>query len=113
MAKSLFKNYSYQFDKNEKKILVTFCKTMLKQMNSDERFYTDIRSFNSIIDKLNDSSAEEIKLTKDEKTKLVFRLKENVDHMKKQVSKGFFLKRWLYKSAFAQYENLLINHFTD
>jgi len=113
MTKFRLNNYSYQFDKNEKKILITFCKTMLKQMSTDERFYTDIRSFKSIIDKLNDPSNEEIKLTKDEKTKVVFRLKENVDHMKKQVNKGFFLKRWLYKSAFGQYENLLKNHFTD
>jgi hypothetical protein len=59
-------------------------------MSADERFYTDLRTFNSIIDKINDPT-DEIKLTKDEKTKLVFRIKENVDHMKKQITKGFFL----------------------
>lgn len=112
MAKSLFKNYSYTLDKNERKILTTFCKTMLKQMSSDERFFADIKSFNSIIDKLNEGS-DEVKFTKDEKTKLVFRLKENVDHMKKQADKGFFLKRWFYKSAYMQYDNILKNHFND
>ncbi|MFA7227960.1 MAG: hypothetical protein WC061_02910 [Melioribacteraceae bacterium] len=112
MAKPLFKNYSYQLDQNERKILTTFCKTILKQMTSDERFFADLKSFNSVIDKLN-AGTDEIKLTKDEKTKLVFRLKENVDHMKKQAGKGFFLKRWFYKSAYSQYDKLLQNHFTD
>jgi hypothetical protein len=112
MAKPFFKNYSFTLDKNERKILSTFCKTMLKQMGSDERFYADIKSFNSIIDKLNEGN-DEIKLTKDEKTKLVFRLKENVDHMKKQAAKAFFLTRWFYKSAYSQYDNLLQNYFMD
>ncbi len=112
MAKPLFKNYIYQLDTNERKILSTFCKTMLKQMATDERFVGDMKSFNSILDKLNEDK-DEIKLTKDEKTKLVFRLKENVDHMKKQASKGFFIKRWFYKSAYKQYDNLLQSHFID
>lgn len=112
MAKSLFKNYSYPLDKNERKILVTFCKTLLRQMASDERFFADVKSFNSIIDKLNESG-DEVKFTKDEKTKLVFRLKENVDQMKKRANKGFFLKRWFFKSAYTQYDNLLKTHFTE
>jgi len=112
MAKPLFKNYVYELDKNEKKILTTFCKTMLKQMTTDERFFADIKSFNSIIEKINEASAE-VKFTKDEKTKLVFRLKENVEHMKKLSSKGFFLKRWFYKSAYSQYNKLLQTHFND
>lgn len=112
MAKPLFKNYTYTFDKNEKKILLNFCKTLLKQMTADEKFFADIRSFNSIVDKLNSNDAE-IKLTKEEKTKLVFRLKENVDHMEKQIKQSGFLKRWLYKSVFTQYNNLLNNYFSD
>ncbi len=112
MAKPFFKNYSFQFNKNEKKLLISFCKSMIKQMTSDDRFYNDLRSFNSIIDKLNDP-AEEVKLTKDEKTKLVFRLKENSDHLKKQLKNSWFLKRWLYKSVSTQYESLLQNHFKD
>jgi hypothetical protein len=112
MAKPLFKNYTYQFDKNERKILLTFCKTITKQMAADEKFYTDVKSFNSIIDKLNDPN-DEVKFTKDEKTKLVFRLKENIEHMKKQINKGFFIKRWFIKSIYNQYNNLLENHFKD
>ena len=112
MAKPLFKNYSYQFDKNERKLLVNFCKSIIKQMSGDERFYNDLRTFNSIIEKLNDPS-EEIKLTKDEKTKLVFRLKENADHLGKQLKNAWFIKRWLYKSVFVQYDSLLQNHFQN
>lgn len=112
MAKSLFKNYSYQFDKNEKKILLNFCKSVLKQMSSDERFYTDIKSFNSIIEKLSESS-NEVKFTKDEKTKLVMRLKENAEHMQKQMKSAGFIKRWLYKSAYTQYDALIENHFKN
>lgn len=112
MAKSLFKNYSFSFDKNEKKILINFCKTILKQMESDDRFYNDIRSFKSIMDKLN-SSEEEIKLTKDERTKLVLHLNENVKHMQKQIQKSGFIKRWLYKSAYNQYNLLLQTHFEN
>ena len=112
MSKPLFKNYVYQFDKNERKLLLNFSKTILKQMTGDERFYNDIRSFNSIIDKLNQDS-EEVKFTKEEKTKLVFRLKENADHMKKQLKHAWFLKRWLYKSVYSQYENILENHFNE
>ncbi len=112
MAKPLFKNYTFEFDKNEKKILLNFCKTILKQISADEKFYADVRSFTSIVDKLNSSDLE-IKLTKEEKTKLAFRLKENVDHMGKQIKSSGFLKRWLYKSAYNQYKILLDNYFSN
>ena len=112
MAKPLFKNYAYTLDKNERKILTTFCKTMLKQMEADERFYADIKSFNSIIDKLNEGN-DEIKFTKDEKTKLVFNLNNNVAELKKRASKSFFITRWFYKSAYKQYESILQKHFTN
>ncbi len=112
MAKQLFKNYTFKFDKNEKKLIETFCKTLLKQMTTDEKFYGDIRAFNSIIDKLNEST-DEVKFTKEEKTKLVFRLKENVEHLEKRIKKSGFFKRWLLKSVYTQYKNLLSNHFND
>lgn len=112
MAKQLFKNYSYHFDKNERKLLQTFCKTLLKQLSTDERFFGEIRAFNSIIQKL-DEPSEEIKFTKEEKTKLVFRLKENMEHLQKQLKHSNFIKRWLIKSVHKQYKNLLQNHFND
>ncbi|NMB81385.1 MAG: hypothetical protein GYA14_06160 [Ignavibacteria bacterium] len=81
-------------------------------MSADEKFYTDVRSFNSIVDKLN-SPEYEIKFTKEEKTKLAFRLKENVDHLENQIKKSGFLKRWLYKSAYKQYKVLLDKYFNN
>ncbi len=112
MAKQLFKNYSYQFDKNEKKILLSFCKSLLKQMSTDERFFSDVKSFNSIIEKLN-SNDEEIKFTKDERTKLIIRLKENRDHLQKELKKAGFIRRWLLKSVYTQYSSLIENHFQN
>ncbi len=112
MAKPLFKNYNYQFNKNEKKILVTFCRSLLKQISSDEKFYGEVRSFNSIIDKLN-TQADEVKLTKEEKTKLIFNLNNNISELKKRTGTGFFLMRWFYKSAYKQYNNILQKHFAN
>lgn len=112
MAKPLFKNYTFEFDKNEKKFLLSFCKTILKQISADDKFYADVRSFNSIVDKLNTPDYE-IKFTKEEKTKLGFRLKENVDHLEKQIKSSGFLKRWLYRSAYNQYKVLLDKYFSN
>lgn len=77
MAKKLFKNYSYSFDSNERKILTTFCKQVLNQLSSDEKFYREIKVFQSLLEKLQEGN-EETKLTKDESTRLSVNLKENV-----------------------------------
>jgi hypothetical protein len=110
--KKLFTNYNFEFDKNEKKLLSTFCRQTLKQIDSDNRFFGETRAFNSIIDKLN-SGTDNIKLTKDERTKLVYQLKQNVEFLEKKMNKSWFLKKWLYKSLYSQYESLLRNHFGD
>ncbi len=107
-----FKNYTYSFDKNEKKIITTFSKQVINQMQGDERFFRDIKTFESIIEKLN-SGADPIKLTKEEKTKLVLQLKENVKHIGKQMKSAWFIKKWLLKSMNNQYNNLLNQHFND
>ena len=110
--KKLFTNYNFEFDKNEKKLLTTFCKQTLKQIEGDNKFFAEARAFNSIIDKLN-SSAETIKFTKDERTRLLHQLEENIKFLKNQVKKSWFLKKWLYKSMLNQYENILNIHFKD
>jgi hypothetical protein len=111
MAKPLFKNYSYEFDKNEKKILLNFCKQALKQITGDPKFSMELRTFNSLLEKLNADGV--VKLTKDEKTKLVLQLKENLKHLQANMKKGWFIKRWLYKSMYTQYNNLYLKHFED
>ena len=112
MKKQLFKNYTYQFDKNERKIISTFCKQVVGQMEGDQRFYGEIRAYNSIIDKMN-SGDEEIRLTKEEKTKLLLQLKENIKHIKKTMDSSWFIKKWLYKSMLKQYTNILTTHFEE
>ncbi len=112
MKKKLFKNYSFEFDKNEIKVLSSFCKQVINQMQGDEKFQPDIRVFNSIIEKLS-NSLDEIKLTKDEKTKLVLQLKENVKYIQTQIKKSWIFKKWLYRSMYNQYNNILITHFNE
>ncbi len=110
--KKLFTNYNFEFDKNEKKLLTTFCKQTLKQIEGDNEFFAEARAFNSIIDKLN-SNAETLKFTKDERTRLLHQLEENIKFLKNQVKKSWFLKKWIYKSMLNQYENILNVHFKD
>ncbi len=108
--KKLFQNYKYEFTKNEKKLLSSFCKQSLKQMEGNNQYFAESKAFNSILTKIN-SGDETIKLTKDEKTKLTFQMKQNVDHIKKQMNNSWFIKKWLMSSLYNQYNNLLNTHF--
>jgi len=108
--KKLFKNYNYEFDKNEIKMIKTFCKQALKQIEGDNRFYTEIRIFTSILEKL-DSGEEIIKLTKDESIRLKNQLKQNLEFLKKEIKKSWFIKKMLYRSMVNQYTNILQKHF--
>ncbi len=110
--KKLFANYNFEFDKNEKKLLINFCKQAIRQMSGGSKFFAEEKAFNSIINKLNQNE-EVIKLTKDEKTRLTHQLKQNSDFMKKEMKKSWFFKKWLYKSLYKQYDNLLEKHFKD
>ena len=110
--KSLFKNYTYQFDKNERKILSTFCKQALQQVSGDQKYYAEARIYNSILDKLN-RGTEEVKLTKEEKIRLVTQLRENIKYLDEKMKKSWFIKKWLYRSVYAQYNSILQNHFDE
>ncbi len=110
--KKLFTNYNFEFNKNEKKILKTFCNQTLKQIQGDNKYYSEIKTFSSLLDKLN-SNEDAIKLTKEERTKLKYQLEENVKHLTKVMNKSWFMKKWLYKSMLTQYELILDNHFKD
>ncbi len=112
MKKKLFQNYSFEFDKNERKVLTSFCNQAIKQMQGDERFFKDIKAFESIIKKL-EGDSNPVKFTKEEKTKLVFQLKENVKYFQKEMDKSWFFKKWLMKNMFNQYNNLLTKHFEN
>ncbi len=110
--KKLFANYNFEFDKNEKKLLTNFSKQALKQMSGDSKFFAEEKAFNSIIEKLNQGN-DVVKFTKDEKTRLTHQLKQNSEFMKKEMKKSWFLKKWLYKSIYKQYDNLIEKHFKD
>ena len=108
--KKLFTNYNFTFDKNEKKLLSTFCKQTLKQVQGDNKFYAEEKAFNSILTKLG-GNEETIKFTKEERTKLKYQLERNVEFIGKEMKKSWFIKKWLYRSMLKQYENILENHF--
>lgn len=108
--KKLFANYNFDFDKNERKLISSFCKQALKQIGDEKQNFGEIKAFNSIIEKLNTDS-ETVKLTKDEKIRLSNNLKQNIDYIKKQMDKSWFIKKWLMKSLYNQYSSLYQNHF--
>ena len=112
MAKSLFKNYNYEFDKNEAKIITTFCRQAIKQMVTDDRFTKDVKAFESVIEKVTTNPLS-VKLVKDEKIRLTRQLEENIKFIKNKMDKSWFLPRWFYKSMYNQYNSLLIQHFRD
>jgi hypothetical protein len=108
--KKLFTNYSFEFDKNERKLLATFCKQTLKQTEGESKFFAESKAFNSILEKLKNDS-DSVKLTKDERTRLDHQLTENVKFLKKELNKSWFIKKYLYKSMIKQYEKILNKHF--
>jgi hypothetical protein len=79
-------------------------------MEGDKQYFAESKAFNSILNKLA-SDNETIKFTKDEKTRLTFQLKQNVEYIKKEMSNSWFIKKWMMKSLYNQYSNLLETHF--
>lgn len=108
--KKLFTNYNLELNKNEKKLLGTFCKQVLKQTAGDDKFFGETKAFNSILDKLNTDN-NTVKLTRDERTRLKNQLEQNIKYLKKSSAKAWFIKKWLFNSMLKQYNNILDNHF--
>jgi len=108
--KKLFTNYNFEFEKNETRLVSTFLKQTLKQIEGDSKFFAESKAFSSILDKIN-SGDSPVKLTKDERTRLKFQIENNVKFLQKQMAKAWIFKKWLYKSMLKQYELLLENHF--
>jgi hypothetical protein len=109
--KKLFTNYNFEFDKNEKKLMLSFSKQVLKQISGDNRYFAEEKAFNSILEKL--QNEDPVKLTRDERTRLKNQLDQNIKFMKKQLEKSGFFKKFLYRSMLKQYQNIYNNHFTD
>lgn len=107
-----FRNYNFEFDKNEHRILTTFCKQVIKQTGGDQKYYPTEKAFTSILQKL-ESGETPIRLTKDECNHLSVHLTENIRHLNKRISGSWFFMKWLYKSMLTQYQALLNTHFKD
>lgn len=110
--KKLFTNYNFEFNKNERKLLSTFAQQTLKQVRGDNKFFAEERAFNSIVNKLNDGQ-DVIKLTKEERIKLLNQLENNIKYLREKTRKSWFIKKWLYKSMLNQYEDIVNSHFKD
>jgi len=110
--KKLFANYNFEFSSNEKKLLSTFCKQTLKQIEGDNKFFAENKAFSSILTKLQNSD-DVVRLTKDEKTRLVHQLKQNTEFLEKRMKKSWFIKKWIYKSLYNQYTSIINNHLMD
>jgi hypothetical protein len=108
--KPLFKNYNFEFDSSEKKILLTMVKQILKQIEGDNRYITEIRIYQSLSEKLS-SSQSPIRLTKEEIKRLELQLTENAKILKDKIKKSIFFMKWLYKPLLKQYESILNRHF--
>ncbi len=111
MAKPLFKNYFFNFDKNETKILLTICNQSIKQLQADPKYAVELKYFESIAEKLRTNS-ENVKLTKAEIDRLKNTLTANVKHLEEQIKKSWFFKRWIYKPLLINYKSLL-KHFEE
>jgi hypothetical protein len=107
-----FRNYNFDFDKNETKILTAMCRQVLKQTAGDQKYFQVERAFSSVLQKL-EGGEDVIKLTKDEYLRLADHLTENLRHLKQKSANAWFFTRWLYRSMITQYQTLLDNHFKD
>lgn len=110
--KKLFNDYSLSLSKGDRKILTTMVKQLLKQISGNTSFehVKAEKAFQSVLTKL-ESGEETIKLTKDEFQKLRSNVEGNVKHLRIQSQKGWFLKKWMYRSMLTQYEILYENNF--
>lgn len=79
-------------------------------MGNDNQYFGEVKAFNSILEKLN-ANTESVKFTKDEKIRLTNNIKQNIEYLKKEMSKSWFIKKWLMKSLYKQYSDIYENHF--
>lgn len=106
MAKKLFKNYEFELDKNQGKIISAFVKQALKQMYTNDKLIREVKVFESIQNKLNEVPGK-IKFTKEEKTQLVYQLNENIKYLKKKTDKSWFITKWFYRNMYLQYMSIV------
>ena len=110
--KKTLRNYNFEFDKSERRIIIAFCKQVLKQVTGKSDLFRTERAFNTILDKIN-ANEEVVKFTKEEYINLSEQLKQNIRFFQEQTKKVWFFKKWIYKSMISQYTVIYENHFKD
>ncbi|GAB1347849.1 hypothetical protein MASR1M107_00600 [Ignavibacteriales bacterium] len=111
--KIALRNYTLEFDKSDKKVITQFVKQAVKQTSGSQEvgMVKQNRLFSTVLDKLNES--ESVKFTKDEYFTLKNMVVANHNHLKKQISKSGFIKKFFFKSLEKQYGNLLTKYFQE
>jgi len=107
-----FRNYNFEFDKGERKIISAFSKQVLKQVAGHNEHFRTERAFTSLAEKMN-ADEDIVKLTKEEFINISEQLKSNLRFYQEQIKKAWFLKRWMYKSMISQYSAIYEKHFKD
>jgi transposase-like protein len=107
------RNYTLDFEKNDKKLVIQFAKQVLKQTDGNQavEMVKQNKIFTSILEKLNESDS--IKFTKDEFFSLKNMVNANHTHLKKQMAKSGFFKKFFYGSLEKQYSKILNKYFQD
>ncbi len=107
-----FRNYNYEFDKSERKMIAAFCKQVLKQVSGNNDYFRTEKAFSSLLDKIN-GPEDTVKLTKEEFINVSEHLKSNMRFYQEQIKKAWFFKRWMYKSMLTQYSAIYEKHFKE
>lgn len=111
--KIALRNYNLDFDKTDKKVVLQFVKQAVKQTegSQDVNMVKQNRLLSAILEKV--SSADSVKFTKDEYFALKNMIVANQQHLKKQLAKAGFFKRFFFKSLEGQYSKLVSKYFQD
>lgn len=107
-----FRNYNLELDKNERRIISSFCKQTLRQISGNSKFAPIERLFEGINEKVT-SGEDVIKFTKEEYVRLEESLRETIRQITKSLDKSWFLKRWISKMAMSQYQSILDKYFKE
>ena len=107
-----FRNYNFEFDKNEIRMLTSLCKQVMKQVEGKREYYAIERAFSGTLEKLS-SGEDVIRLTKDEYIQISLHLRENVKFFAEKIKTSWFFMKWFYKPLMKNYQTIYETHFKD
>jgi len=111
--KIALRNYTLDFDKTDKKVVLQFVKQAVKQTegSQDVNMVKQNRLLSTILEKV--SSSDSVKFTKDEYFALKNMIAGQHLHLKKQIAKAGFFKKFFLKQLEGQYSKLVSKYFQD